>query len=153
MVFTPLMLRHGFLQGNTSGIIYDVAMNTPRPHTTNRSGPFYEATLIGAGVALGAVVRYVVVTAGMVLTPATEMQLTLICNVIGCVMMGLFKPGPFLGTGFLGGLTTFSAFALASAQSTALDAVIYTATTSILCVGGWLLGDRLARSQGSGKAA
>lgn len=101
-----------------------------------------EALLVGAGAALGAAARYGLSFAlGPSLIDAT--LTTLAINILGCFLMGLFLPGPFWGTGFLGGFTTYSAFALAVAQSDALGALGLVALTLVTCVGAFLLGERL----------
>lgn len=54
--------------------------------------------------------------------------------------MGWLRPTPLWGTGFLGGFTSFSAFALLMFDG----AYLYAAVTVIGCVAAWLLGDRFA---------
>lgn len=104
-----------------------------------------EGLLVGAGAALGALARF-----GLSASFATdsgslydEVLLTLAINIVGCFLMGLFKPGKFWGTGFLGGFTTFSAFALAAATSSASVALLLVVITLVTCVGAWLAGDWL----------
>lgn len=83
--------------------------------------------LVAGGGALGSVARYLVaVGAGRTFGTGFPAG-TLIVNVVGCLAMGVFiellalrlngSPGLRLlvATGFLGGFTTFSAFALDSA--------------------------------------
>lgn len=68
----------------------------------------YEAAAVGAGGFAGAVVRHVVVS----LTGSTIGIIAV--NITGCLIMGLLsqdsKFALFAATGFLGALTTFSAF-------------------------------------------
>lgn len=82
--------------------------------------------LVFVGGGIGAVLRYLTgVAAVEALGPAFPWG-TLIINVLGCLVMGILAktlplggPGDarmFLMTGILGGFTTFSAFALDSAQ-------------------------------------
>jgi len=68
----------------------------------------YEATAVGAGGFAGAVVRHLVVS----ITGSTIGIITV--NVVGCLLMGVLSHNSryalFAATGFLGALTTFSAF-------------------------------------------
>ena len=75
--------------------------------------------VVAAGGALGSLARYGV----WVALPHDPFDLpvaTLLVNVAGCLLLGVLVGGwpqarwarPFLGTGVLGGFTTFSAFAL-----------------------------------------
>lgn len=72
--------------------------------------------LVAAGGAVGAVARYLVGAA----LPAHPLAATLAVNLLGCLLLGLLvgrRPDdpvlrPLLGTGVLGGFTTFSALAL-----------------------------------------
>ena len=74
---------------------------------------------------------------------------TLLVNVIGAALLGyvvvaLPARRPLLGTGFCGGLTTFSTLQLEVLELPAGDAVLYLAASAVL---GWLalgLGRRLA---------
>jgi hypothetical protein len=63
----------------------------------------------------------------------------LAANALGCFFIVFVPPSwkPFLGTGFLGGFTSFSAFILAT------DSVISGAISIVVCVGSWFLGDLL----------
>jgi fluoride exporter len=114
--------------------------------------------LIGLGGALGAMAR---VGVGR-LFPATlagsiPLQM-LAVNVIGCFMMGLlsswleYHNGPlalryFLVTGFLGGFTTFSAFALEGMllvqKQQYVPAAAYILLTVILCLAFFFIGSKL----------
>jgi len=68
----------------------------------------YEAAAVGAGGFAGAVVRHLVVS----VTGSTIGIITV--NIAGCLVMGLLSHDSryalFVATGFLGALTTFSAF-------------------------------------------
>lgn len=68
----------------------------------------YEAVAVGAGGFAGAVVRHLVVS----VTGSTIGIITV--NIAGCLVMGLLSHDSryalFVATGFLGALTTFSAF-------------------------------------------
>ncbi|WP_018296939.1 CrcB family protein [Corynebacterium lubricantis] len=100
-----------------------------------------EGLLVGAGAALGALARYGLL---FVFAPlGNDVGITLIINIIGCFAMGLFAAGPFWGTGFLGGFTTFAAFALATAQSDFPQALALAASTFVASVGAYLLADFL----------
>jgi CrcB protein len=75
--------------------------------------------VVALGGALGSLARY---GTGLALPhdPSDLPVATLLVNVVGCLLLGLLVAGwpharwlrPFLGTGVLGGFTTFSAFAL-----------------------------------------
>ena len=79
-----------------------------------------EMALVGAGGAVGAMLRYGV---ALVVTRLSgpSFVATLAVNVVGCFCMGVLLAGPgalgsgrarlLLGTGVLGGFTTFSTFA------------------------------------------
>jgi len=84
---------------------------------------FFTYISVGCGGALGAIARVALSR----LLPATfiDMPIQILCiNVLGCLIMGLLAEGMalywdvpenmrfFLVSGFLGGFTTFSAFAL-----------------------------------------
>lgn len=81
---------------------------------------------------------------------------TLTANVVGALLIGVLAarlPGPsdlrvFLGTGALGGFTTYSAFAAGSIELWAAApsaAVVYAAATLALGIGAAALGVRLGR--------
>ncbi|HTL50810.1 MAG TPA: fluoride efflux transporter CrcB [Steroidobacteraceae bacterium] len=88
---------------------------------------------------------------------------TLIVNVLGCVVMGVLAEWLafrdtgidvsmklFLTTGFLGGFTTFSAFALDAAalweRGEALSATVYVLASVVLSIGGLFAGMALTRA-------
>lgn len=66
-------------------------------------------------------------------------------NILGSFLMGALRPGPFWGTGVLGGFTSFSTFALLTHSSYPAAAVGYAAVTVLGCTGAWLLGDGIRR--------
>ena len=98
---------------------------------------FREALLVGLGAALGALLR----AALLAVAPGPAAIATLAVNTVGAFAMGYFKPGPFFGTGFLGGFTTFSAMAVAAIHSSAIWALGLVVASFVLCVGAWLLAD------------
>lgn len=100
---------------------------------------FTEAVLVGLGAALGALARWAVTEA-----VGASLAATLVINVLGCAAMGYFRPGPFWGTGVLGGFTTMSAYALLTAQLPAGMALAYTLATAMGCIGAALVGRRLS---------
>lgn len=103
---------------------------------------FREAVTVAAGAALGASTRFAVDhLLGVGPVPL------LAVNVLGSLLLGALRPGPFWGTGFLGGFTSFSTFAVLTADASPARAAGYAATTVLGCVGAWLLGDRWARGR------
>lgn len=109
--------------------------------------------VVAVGGALGSLARYAVAEAmphGRSSLPVA----TLLVNVVGCLLLGLLVGArrfarwlrPFLGTGVLGGFTTFSAFALETDRL--LDrapavALLYVALSLLLGLGAASLGLRL----------
>ncbi|WP_257160579.1 fluoride efflux transporter family protein [Corynebacterium cystitidis] len=100
-----------------------------------------EGLLVGVGAALGALARF-----GLSSALNDDIPTVLLINIVGCFLMGLCNPGKFWGTGFLGGFTTFSAFALTTATSSASIALGLAVVTLLACVGAWLAGDWWRRS-------
>lgn len=76
--------------------------------------------IVALGSGLGALARFLLL---FWLNPTTPemlaMSVTFAVNLAACFAMGYFNPGPFWGVGFLGGFSTLSAVALASAHSSA----------------------------------
>ena len=67
----------------------------------------------------------------------------LILNIVGSALMGYTRPGPFWGTGFLGGFTSFAGFAFFTADSHWSIALVYVAATLVGCTAAYLTGDKL----------
>lgn len=99
-------------------------METRAPHPSAPwRGQWATVAAVSAGGGIGAAARY---GAGLLwpATPGTLPVTTLLVNVVGCALMGVLmalitEPGsphrllrPFLGTGILGGFTTFSTYAV-----------------------------------------
>ena len=112
--------------------------------------------LVGAGGAVGAVMRYLI---SLIPYKGAFPLLTLITNLLGAVIIGFIsgiaekKLSPravlFLKTGVCGGFTTFSTFSLEayellSSGKTALAAV-YSGLSVVLCIAGAFLGTVIAR--------
>ncbi|WP_080796937.1 fluoride efflux transporter family protein [Corynebacterium pacaense] len=94
---------------------------------------------VGAGAALGACLRL-----ALTIVFGAGFGPSLAINIIGSFIMGYLRPGPFWGTGVLGGFTTFSTFCVLLIDApTAPVATAYAVATVVGCVGAWLLGDRL----------
>lgn len=105
-----------------------------------------EPLAVGVGAGTGALTRYVLTAGLLAVLPAAPhyaFLVTLGINVLGSYAMGYFRPGPLLGTGFLGGFTTFSALTVAAAQTTATTAFIYVLSSVVLCIAGWWAGDTM----------
>ena len=83
----------------------------------------------------------------MLLTTApgttAALALTFAVNIAGCFAMGVYKPGPLWGTGFLGGFTTFSAISVAAMQSEAIIALVIVALSFATSIVAYLLGHTL----------
>ena len=71
------------------------------------------------------------------------LALTFAVNIAGCFAMGLYKPGPLWGAGFLGGFTTFSAVSVAAMQSDAIVALGIVALSFATSIVAYLLGHTL----------
>ena len=84
------------------------------------------ALLVGAGASLGALSRY-----GLTHAIGVEPWATTVINIIGCALFGAIaiaaaqqpRLALFLGTGFCGGFTTFSAFSLLTVTAARADAI------------------------------
>ncbi|WP_329236536.1 CrcB family protein [Actinoallomurus sp. NBC_01490] len=99
----------------------DSTMRTRRREATRGQAPV--VAVVAAGGALGAAARY---GAGLIwpTAPGTFPWTTLAINAIGCAIIGVFMVvitdgwavhrlvRPFVGTGILGGFTTFSTYAV-----------------------------------------
>lgn len=111
--------------------------------------------LVAGGGAVGCLLRYGAET----LTPGGRAGATLLVNVLGCLAMGVLgryvaEQGQArehvrlaLGVGLLGGLTTFSGFALNTselARGSGVAALAYAAGTNILCLAAFWAGASLA---------
>ena len=108
---------------------------------------------VAAGGALGSLGRYGI--ALLIPHGASDLPVgTLLVNVVGCFLLGALVARwpeapwlrPFLGTGVLGGFTTFSAFALETDRLLARAApvaVLYVGLSLLLGVGAAALGLRV----------
>ena len=103
---------------------------------------FRTALTVGLGAGLGAVVRHFVLLYAAPGSTAA-LALTFAVNIAGCFAMGLYKPGPLWGAGFLGGFTTFSAVSVAAAQSEAAAALTIMLLSFATSIAAYLLGDTL----------
>jgi CrcB protein len=103
--------------------------------------------VVAAGGVLGSLSRYGL---GEV---RSGLATTLAINVVGAFLLGLLvglRPHgrwsrPFLGTGVLGGFTTFSTFAVQTVDASAATGIVYAAGTLVLGIGAAALGLRVAR--------
>lgn len=93
---------------------------------------------MGAGAAIGAVARHILMTIG-----PQGAGMLLAVNVLGCFAMGLVRPGPFWGAGVLGGFTTYSAVALTALGYSLPGAFIFLTVTFAACIAAWLAGDHV----------
>lgn len=94
-----------------------------------------EGVYVAAGAALGALARALI----SAFLPAPSLSLLLI-NWLGCALMGYMKPGPFWGTGVLGGFTSFSSFILLIEPTP--SRVLWAVAMVVGCVAAWVWGDR-----------
>lgn len=120
---------------------------------------------VAAGGAIGAVARWLI-ERGTVALLDTEPVATLLVNVIGCFLMGALVARvlggavhwplarPFLGTGVLGGFTTFSGYSadavVLARDGSPIVAGAYLVGTLALCLAAVWLGGRLGRVRGVG---
>ena len=104
------------------------------------------ALLVALGAAAGAPLRYVI---GRALDGRFPTGMLLV-NAVGSGLFGAFAAlslgdagWALLGTGFCGGFTSFSAFAVQAVERPARTAAAYVAATAVLSVGacavGWAL--------------
>jgi len=105
------------------------------------------ALLVALGAAVGAPLRYI---AGHVLDRGWPWG-TLVVNLGGSTALGALAGGAvdghwlaLLGTGFCGGLTTYSAFAVQTAHGGRRRGTAYAATTVTGCLAAATLGHLLA---------
>lgn len=107
------------------------------------------ALLVALGAAVGAPVRFAMAHTLDQRWPVG----TLLVNTLGSGLIGLFAARSvegdwwaLLATGFCGGLTTYSAFAVQAVERPWRLAAAYIATTAVLALGacalGWWLGTR-----------
>lgn len=108
--------------------------------------------LVAVGAAAGSLLRYLAslaapYTPGVVVWPWA----TFAVNIVGCALMGVFlgrvsvaervppQATPLIATGFLGGLTTFSTFAMDIVLGSRAGAFWWAVAYTIVSVGlGWL---------------
>lgn len=124
---------------------------------------------VAAGGAAGSVARYLIAAHVMAWTGGGFPFGTLAVNLLGCTVMGLlaeaaalfWSPPPelrsFLMVGVLGGLTTFSSFALDFGvlweRNAQLSAMAYMAASLVLSLGGFFAGMAVIRLLFSSGAA
>ncbi|MCZ9310195.1 fluoride efflux transporter family protein [Corynebacterium uberis] len=95
-----------------------------------------DCLLAGLGAALGSLARWGL---GEVIAQADLLLLAI--NIAGSAAMGWARPGVFWGKGVLGGVTSFSAFALVLSDAPLPHACAYGCATIVGAVGAWVLGD------------
>ncbi len=114
--------------------------------------------LVAAGGTIGTAARMAI---GLIVPDAGLPWSVLIANLIGALLIGILTarlPSPelrvFLGTGMLGGLTTYSALAVGTValwQSAPLLAVGYAVGSVLLGIAAAALGLRLGRRAGGAR--
>ena len=105
------------------------------------------ALLVALGAAVGAPLRFVTSTWLDARDPGGVHWGTMTVNVAGSFLLGLFTalglgehPLALLGTGFCGGLTTYSAFAVQSVAQGRRRGSAYAVGTVVLALGACALG-------------
>ncbi|CAH0418714.1 fluoride efflux transporter FluC [Periweissella ghanensis] len=111
--------------------------------------------IAGSGAALGSVVRFLVMDYGKRITKGPLPMTTLLINLLGAFLLGLLAPltwSPalklFLGTGIIGGFTTFSTFMgelLSLHDDHRTVAWVYAGLTIIIGIGVGLVGIYVGR--------
>tara|TARA_R110002020_G_scaffold103783_5_gene243307 strand:+ start:405 stop:785 length:381 start_codon:yes stop_codon:yes gene_type:complete len=118
--------------------------------------------LVGAGGAIGAMARYGVATAIGRMWPMAFPLATLLINIVGSMLMGVFigllarfmppqqaELRLFVAVGMLGGFTTFSSFSLDTIvlieRGALLQAGLYVLMSVVLCLIGLYLGLLMTR--------
>ncbi len=103
--------------------------------------------VVAVGGALGSLARY-----GLVLA-APHLAMTLAINVVGSFLLAAlvarrpqgYWSRPFLGSGVLGGFTTFSAFAVQAVDASLPTGIAYVAGTLVFGLGAAQLGLQVRR--------
>lgn len=124
------------------------------------------AACVAAGGALGALARYAVTLALGAPASGAFPAATFAANIAGCMLIGLLGgyaavrllPGAlreFIGTGFLGGFTTLSAFGVETVRlltdGYALMALVYAVLSFAAGLGAASAGYALAKAAGRGR--
>lgn len=131
----------------------DVDLSVPRQRWELRQGFWDVVTVVALGGALGAVARYGIGVAWPT-PPAAFPWATLVINLAGCALIGVLMVlitevwaaprlvRPFLGTGVLGGFTTFSTYTVdvqrlitSGAARTSLVYLVVTPVGALVAVG------------------
>lgn len=110
------------------------------------------ALLVALGAAVGAPLRYVLTRLDGEFPGGL-----LLANTLGSGLLGVFAAlslgdhaWALLGTGFCGGFTSFSTFAVQSVDRPARSGAVYVVVTTALAVGACALGWSLGASLGQG---
>ena len=96
---------------------------------------------VGAGAGIGAFLR--ALDLALFDHPGTLLTV----NAIGAYLMTSTRPGKFLGTGVLGGFTSYSAMILTMHSFTPLIGAAYLVATCLICILAAWLGDRSYRAR------
>ena len=146
----------------------DVDLHVPAQRSELRRAPWAVLAAVSAGGVLGALGRYAVAVAWPH-RPGEFPWATFAVNVSGCLLIGVLMVlvtevwtahrlvRPFLGTGVLGGYTTFSAYAVDVQQLVAAGSVgtalLYLAGTLAAALGAASAGLTLTRAAAGGRLA